>query len=303
MAFVSLCTMKLTKIEYALGKERIGSYVMHHPELGFALGSQDAALILEVLIGWDGAQHDPEGWIYKNHRDLRKETGLSRRQQRPAIKLLLDLSFIKKKTTGVPPTNGFLLQKVRIQEWWNEYSKRYNPSPLTVTESPNQPAPEEPNILYTSSTEHEATGIPTPVLDLPVPKTEQFEYSGTSKMRQALNEYRAKSEAEKKRLKEAREATMEEKNRSHDEIEQVILAVQRYMDIPMLDRSLAENRRMAKLALEKFGMETIITILTVAATDDFWHSRVTSVADIYTNGMKILSSMRHTPVNKGACIV
>ena len=60
---------------------------------------------------------------------------------------------------------------------------------------------------------------------------------------------------------------------------------------------------MAKLALEKFGMETIIAILTVAATDDFWHSRVTSVADIYTNGMKILSSTRHTPVNKGACIV
>jgi hypothetical protein len=294
--------MKLTKIEFALGKEKIGSYVMHHPQIGFALDSQDAAMILEVLIGWDGAQHDPDGWIYKNHRDLRKETGLSKRQQRPAIKLLLDLGLVKKRTTGVPPTNGFLLQKVRIQEWWDEYCKRNNLSPLTAPETSNQPAPEEPNILYTSTTLHEATAIPTPALDLPVPKTDEFKYIGTFKMKKAMDGYFAKSAAEKVRLAEAAKPTIEETNQAYDEVERVIIAVQKYMKLPMLDRTLGENRRLAKLALDKFGMDTITIILEIASEDEFWRSRVTSVADLYYHGIKILSSKRYSD-SKGACIV
>ncbi len=284
MAFVSLYTMKLTKIEYALGKERIGSYVMHHPVLGVALRSQAAALILEVLLCWDGSQHDPEGWIYKSNIELTAETGLSERQQRPAIKILLDLGLIKKKVSGIPPTNGFLLQKVRIQEWWFGQCDTNKLSQMNQTESENHDVQEVQNNLYTSST-HDATGIPTPTVGVKNSGQEKLEWSGSFKIKKAWAET-----LEASRIRKA-----EEEANQNLEIDQVIQAVKEQMDLPMLDKTLAENRRVTKLALEKFGLESIRAILTIASQDEFWKSRVTSVSDVYNNGLKILSSKRFLP--------
>jgi len=161
---------------------------MHHPAVGFALGSQAAAMILEVLICWDGSQHDPEGWIYKSHVGLTAETGLSPRQQRPAIKRLVDLGLVKKRLSGVPPTNGFLLQKVRIQEWWFNHCNRNNLSQSTNPKSDEQPAPDVPILLYTSTT-HDATDIPTPVLKERNPsRNGEMESAGTFLMRRARDE-------------------------------------------------------------------------------------------------------------------
>lgn len=272
---------------------------MHHPELGFKLGSQGAAMILEVLICWDGFQHDPDGWIYKSHKELKQETGLSERQQKPAIKLLVDLGLVKKRVSGLPPTTGFLLQKVRIQEWWNSFTHTDILSESTNTKSEEQTIPNVEIPLYTSLL-HDDTPQSTPaVVDSPVRKTEGFEYDGTFRMRKARDEYLAQSKTKAER---ATTETIREEDKFDPEVEQVIIEVQKHMKLPMLDRTLQQNRHMAKMALEKFGMEQIIAILTVAAEDEFWRSRVTSVSDVYFHGMKILSCKRFSKP-KGSIIV
>jgi hypothetical protein len=61
-----------------------------------------AGIFMRQLLYWTGRQHDPEGWIYKTRSDMEQETGLSRKQQEKARKILCKYGVLKERKRGVP---------------------------------------------------------------------------------------------------------------------------------------------------------------------------------------------------------
>jgi hypothetical protein len=61
-----------------------------------------AGIFIRQLVYWAGKEHDSEGWIYKTQSEMTDETGLSRRQQERARKVLLSQGVIKEDKRGIP---------------------------------------------------------------------------------------------------------------------------------------------------------------------------------------------------------
>jgi hypothetical protein len=61
-----------------------------------------AGIFLRQLVYWTGKEHDPEGWIYKTQSEMETETGLSRKHQEKARKILRSLGVIDERKKGVP---------------------------------------------------------------------------------------------------------------------------------------------------------------------------------------------------------
>jgi hypothetical protein len=61
-----------------------------------------AGIFMRQLLYWTGRQHDPEGWIYKTRSEMEQETGLSRKQQEKARKILCKYGVLKERKRGVP---------------------------------------------------------------------------------------------------------------------------------------------------------------------------------------------------------
>jgi hypothetical protein len=61
-----------------------------------------AGIFLRQLVYWTGKEHDPEGWIYKTQSEMEVETGLSRKQQEKARKILRSQGVINEQKKGVP---------------------------------------------------------------------------------------------------------------------------------------------------------------------------------------------------------
>ncbi len=101
-----------------LGVEKLGSYVIHFPELGRKLDSQNAAVVLEYLLGWEGKQKNKDRWIFKTIEEFEFETGLSRSQQDAAIRVLRKLGFIEVRVFSIPATRHFKLLMMPLQQWW-----------------------------------------------------------------------------------------------------------------------------------------------------------------------------------------
>ncbi len=61
-----------------------------------------AGVYVRQLVFWDGKGMDPEGWIYKSEDEMEAETGLRRRAQREARKVLTTCEVLEEKRKGVP---------------------------------------------------------------------------------------------------------------------------------------------------------------------------------------------------------
>jgi hypothetical protein len=61
-----------------------------------------AAIFLRQLLYWTGKQHDPAGWIFKTRAEMEQETGLSRKQQEKARKILGKRGVLKEDKRGLP---------------------------------------------------------------------------------------------------------------------------------------------------------------------------------------------------------
>ena len=71
------------------------------------------------------------------------------------------------------------------------------------------------------------------------------------------------------------------------EITKILNTLKEKFSLTKLDGSEKENRRYANLAIKKFG-DDLPAIIEAAAKDEFWKNKVSSVKDIYYNGVKIL---------------
>ena len=61
-----------------------------------------AGTFLRQLIYWTGKEHDPEGWIYKTQSEMEEETGLARKQQERARKILRKAGVLEEVKKGTP---------------------------------------------------------------------------------------------------------------------------------------------------------------------------------------------------------
>lgn len=65
-------------------------------------GSVKAALMLSQLFYWSKRTSNKDGWIYKTSRDWTEETGLTRREQEKARRILRNKNLIEEKIYGIP---------------------------------------------------------------------------------------------------------------------------------------------------------------------------------------------------------
>jgi hypothetical protein len=79
-----------------------------------------AGIMARQLIFWDTRGHDPKGWIYKSRRELEVETGLTRRQQEKARKVLRGRGLMEEEPRPVGPmkrrTMHYRLDLVRLMD-------------------------------------------------------------------------------------------------------------------------------------------------------------------------------------------
>lgn len=68
----------------------------------------------------------------------------------------------------------------------------------------------------------------------------------------------------------------------------IVTSLKEMLKLPMLDGTIAENRRYAKLLIQKFGsVPIILQLIDAVRRDEFWRSNVTSAKDLYYKGVKI----------------
>jgi hypothetical protein len=62
-----------------------------------------AGIMARQILFWDTRGHDPEGWIYKSRSEIEIETGLTRRQQEKARKVLRGRGVVEEDLRPVGP--------------------------------------------------------------------------------------------------------------------------------------------------------------------------------------------------------
>ena len=67
-------------------------------------GSVTAALMLSQAFYWSKRTSLPDGWFYKSQAEWHEETGLTRREQETARKVLRNLGIFSEKLIGIPAT-------------------------------------------------------------------------------------------------------------------------------------------------------------------------------------------------------
>src|SRR5215212_3679824 len=76
--------------------------IAYHAALARALGSVTAGVMLSQFLYWQPRSKDGEGWFWKTQADIYEETGLGRREQETARKVLLKAQVLEEKRRGVP---------------------------------------------------------------------------------------------------------------------------------------------------------------------------------------------------------
>lgn len=88
-----------------------------------------AGIMARQLLFWDGRGQDPDGWIYKSRREMEKETGLTRRQQEKARKVMGGLGVLEELKKPVGPmkrkTLHYRLDHVRLMHLLHELSGKH----------------------------------------------------------------------------------------------------------------------------------------------------------------------------------
>src|SRR5436190_13062527 len=76
--------------------------IAYHAALARALGSVTAGVMLSQFLYWQPRSKDGEGWFWKTQAEIYEETGLGRREQETARKVLLKTHILEEKRRGVP---------------------------------------------------------------------------------------------------------------------------------------------------------------------------------------------------------
>lgn len=77
--------------------------------------SINAALFLSQAVYWSKRTSDADGWFYKKQAEWEDETGLTRREQDTARKILRELGILEENLAGVPATLYFRIDAPKLK--------------------------------------------------------------------------------------------------------------------------------------------------------------------------------------------
>ena len=89
--------------------------IAYQPDIAKKLKSVKGAVFLAQLLFW----HDKgwkKGWVYKTVREFYEETGLKRKEQETAIKLLKKHKILTVKVEGIPPIRHFQIDLEAVRK-------------------------------------------------------------------------------------------------------------------------------------------------------------------------------------------
>jgi len=95
--------------------------VAYHPDLARAVKSVSAGIFLSQLLYWYGKQANNDGWIYKTQAEMEEETGLTRREQETARRILKERRIIEEKREGLPARIYYKINFDMLCEIMKEY--------------------------------------------------------------------------------------------------------------------------------------------------------------------------------------
>ena len=134
--------MKLTEMLMDIGRP-----VAYFPKLNHITGGVKETLFLCQLLYWEGKQRSKDGWICKTVEEMTEETGLSRREQERARKVLREKGFIEEKLAQVPRRLHYKVMFDCINEAWDEYQKSLHQTDELESQNDSHTAPNSPPIF------------------------------------------------------------------------------------------------------------------------------------------------------------
>lgn len=101
--------------------------VAYHVAFARVVGSATAALLLSQLYYWsnNAAAKERDGWFYKTAAEIEDETGLTRREQETARRILRDQGVIAEERRGLPAKLWYRVDKDRLFELVREHIAQY----------------------------------------------------------------------------------------------------------------------------------------------------------------------------------
>lgn len=112
--------------------------IAYFPSIAKAVGDVTSAVLLSQLLYWQGRQADPDGWIFKTQAELTEETGLSRKNQETARKILVRNKLIEEARKGVPAKMHFRCNFDAISAILANTPSMYEPCKLECTDRANK---------------------------------------------------------------------------------------------------------------------------------------------------------------------
>lgn len=110
------------RMRLELVKKLLGRSVLFHPDFVRITNSVTASLMLSQALYWGRTwatkpeQLCADGWFCKSAKEWQDETGLSRREQETARRILRDIGFLDEKKQGMPAKSYYRLNLDRIAE-------------------------------------------------------------------------------------------------------------------------------------------------------------------------------------------
>ena len=114
-----MTSIPMIKLIEAMNDQPI-AFNKHYVFIGCGI---NGALMLSQLVYWTSRTKDNDGWIFKTHHEWTMETGLTRREQDTARKILKELGFLSEKKVGVPRRVFFKVERENLYKALIEYSE------------------------------------------------------------------------------------------------------------------------------------------------------------------------------------
>jgi hypothetical protein len=102
--------------------------VAYHADLAKAVDSVTAGLFLSQMLYWTGKGSAPGGWIYKTQAELYSETGMGRREQETARKVLKKVKVLYEERRGIPALLYYKVDLDELAKVLKEYYEHSNDS-------------------------------------------------------------------------------------------------------------------------------------------------------------------------------
>jgi len=99
---------------------QLGRPVAYYPKLAEFLGSVTAAIFLCQFAYWSGKEKN-KGEIFKTAEEIKKETGLTIKQQKTARKILKAKGYLKEELRGIPAKIHYVFDWDKISEDWGKF--------------------------------------------------------------------------------------------------------------------------------------------------------------------------------------